>query len=507
MSHTVNSSIAKNTAYLVTRIILITIVSFFTSRVYLKELGVVDFGLYNLVGGIISVLGILQGVLASAVSRFFIIEIGKENIDKLNQYFSISIIVYLIFIVVLLIASQTIGKWFLYNKLTIPPDRQLAAYFVYQASVFSFLISMLTVPFNSLILAYERLKIYALFGIIESAMKLLIAYFLTKHNSDKLILFSLLNFVTILILFFSSYFFCKINFNHIKFKFLWHWGLLKEMFNYSIWTLVGAVSSIARNQGLNILLGVFFSPATNAARAIANQLNDAATMFSNNFQIASRPRITKLYISGDKTALYKLILSTSKTSFFLLYLISLPLIAETNFVLNIWLVDPPIQSIIFTKIIIATSLVDSLSYPLISTINAIGKIKIYQIVTGGLLILTLPISYLFLILGYGSEIVLYVALLMSCLAQISRIFFVNYFIQISIKEYFLEVIVRVIIVVVLTLVIPLYFISFMPIGWERFIVILIVNVVSCLFFIYFFGLNHNEKKILINFFKEKTRHF
>lgn len=502
MTYTSNKQIAKNTLYLIIRIVLITFVSFFTSRIYLNQLGIVDFGLYNLVGGIIAIVGVIQGVLASAVSRFFIIEIGRNDMTKLNEYFRLSILVYLFLGFLIIVLAESIGLWFLLNKLIIPKDRINAVLWVYQFSILSFFFSMLTVPYSSMILAKEKLDLFVFLGIIEALMKLIIAFLLSIMYMDKLILFAGLNLLTILILFFCNFYYCKIKFQTVSFK--WYWDIikLKEMFNYSIWTLFGAVSSVTRNQGLNILLGIFFVPTINASRAIASQINDGIVLFSNNFQMAVRPKITKIYISGDLSLLKNTIYNSSKISFFLLYILSLPFLLETEYILKFWLGSPPNESISFTRIVIITSLVDSLSYPLISAINATGKIKFYQIITGGILVLTMPLAYIFLKLGFKAESVLYVSFFISCLAQFSRLFFMKKYLNLSIKTYITEVLFVLAIVAFSSLIVPYFIYSNMLFGTNRFIIILSVIIIFTPLFIFTFGLNKGEKNLILNYLKK-----
>lgn len=490
--------IVYNTFFLYTRLFFVTIISLYTSRIILFELGVEDFGIYNLVGGIVFILGIMQSIMSSAISRYFMIEVAKENILKLNKYFSMSILMLVPLALFVILMSETFGLWFLNNKLLIPQNRLHSSNYVYQLSIVAFVINLFMIPFMSLLIAHEKMKIYAYIGIIEIIMKLLIAYSLSVVESDKLIIYSILSTLVVLLIFTVNYIYCKTNFKQLKFYKKWNNSIFNEMFQYSIWSLFGAISTIIKNQGINMLLGVFFNPVINAARAIAYQVSEGINQFSNNFFSAVRPQITKRFAKDEKDNMLSLVLISSKLSYYLILIIALPVIFELKYILNLWLGRPPIKTELFTRLVIITALIETLAYPLITAINATGKIKNYQIITGSILIFTLPASYLFLKLDYPPESTMYVSIIIAILAQISRLIFMKLLHNFPILLYFKEVILIVILVTVFSSIIPLIIINFYPSSYYRFLLIICLTIINIIVFIYYIGLSKVEKNLLKN---------
>jgi len=492
-----NKRIAKNTLFLYTRMILAILVTFYTSRIILKALGVDDFGIFTVVGGIISVLGLFQSIMASAVSRFFMVELGRKNYVKLNEYFRLSIIIYSGMAIIIFILAETIGLWFLNNKLLVPEDRIIAAQWVYQFSLFSFITNILTVPYSSIVIARERMNVYAFIGLTEVIMKLIIAFFLLTVLYDKLTVYSILNFATVVVVFLVNYLFCRLYYQESKFSWFWNKAMFYEMMGYSVWSLFGSISAVARNQGINILISMFFNPAINAARAIAYQVNEGINQFSNNFFTAVRPQITKKHASGDSLDMMNLVFRSSRFSFYLLLIFALPVLLETQYILNVWLDNPPLNTVLFTRIVVLTSVVDCLGYPLMTAINATGKIKNYQIITGGLLILTLPLSYVVLKMGYPPESTMYVALIISIAAQASRIIFMKILQNISVLIYVKEVLYSILVVFFLSSILPLIAHTILQYSNERFLIVMTLSIVNCFLVIYTFGITKDER-IIIN---------
>lgn len=475
---------------------LVMFVTLYTSRLILEALGVEDFGIYNVVGGIVSVLGVLQSVMASAVSRFFMFELGKKNLLRLNQYFRLSIIVYIGIAIIVLILAETIGLWFLKNKLIIPEERFNAAFWVFQFSILSFILKMISVPYTSIIIAHERMNVYAYIGIAEVLLKLLIVFLLFRLTFDKLAMYAILNFAVVLSI--SSIYYIYNRFKYPESRFSWFWNkpMFKEMIGFSIWSLYGSVAGVARSHGINILLGMFFNPVVNAARAVAYQVNGAINQFSNNFFTAVRPQITKKYAGDDNEGMMSLVFRSSRLSFYLVFLFALPILLETPYILTLWLKTPPEQSVLFTRLVVFTSIIDSMSHPFMTAINATGNIKYYQIVTGGLLILTLPIAYVFLKLGYPPESTMYVSMGISLLAQISRITFMKKQQNMSISDYSKQVLMIAALVLLLAAVAPFILNRTMDYGLKRFLIVLISSIISCTISIYFIGITKVERTVI-----------
>ncbi len=471
-------------------------VTLYTSRIILKILGVEDFGIFNVIGGIVSVLGLMQAVMASAVSRFFMFELGRKDYIKLNQYFKLSILIYAGIALIILILAETIGLWFLNNKLIIPENRMSAAQWVYQFSILSFITKMMSVPYNSIIIARERMNIYAYIGMAEVIFKLIIVYMLLFISFDKLKIFSVLNFGILFMISFSYFLYSRLKFEECKFSWFWDTSMFREMIGYSMWSLFGSLAAVAKSQGINILLGMFFNPVVNAARAIAYQVNGAINQFSNNFFTAVRPQITKQYAKGEQNGMMNLVFRSSRFSFYLVFILALPIMLETPYILTLWLKIPPIQSILFTRLVVLTSIIDSMSYPFMTAINATGNIKYYQIITGGLLILTLPIAYVFLRLGYPPESTMYVAMGISVSAQISRITFMKIKQNMSVWSYLNQVVFIVMCVLLLSSTVPYILHKTMPYGTMRFIIVVAISILSCLIFVYIIGITKAERKAI-----------
>ncbi|WP_206365284.1 MATE family efflux transporter [Sphingobacterium corticibacterium] len=470
----------------------------------LDTLGVVDYGLYNVVGGIVIMFSFLSGTMSSASQRFFAFELGRKNHDALRKTFSMTMIIYGIIAVLILILAETIGLWFLNNKMIIPADRLEAVQWVYQFSILSFMMTMITIPYNAVIIARERMRVYAYVSIIEAVLKLLIVYLLVLFSLDKLKLYAVLMFVvtTLITLIYRMY--CLRRFHECKFYFYWDKRLFKEIIGYSGWNLFGAIASIFNNHGINIILNLFFGPTVNTARAIAYRINSTMSQFVLNFMTASRPQITKYYATGEKDKMLALVFQTSKFCFILMFMLSIPLLLETNFVLEVWLKQVPEYVVLFTRLIIVATLIDSLSYPLTTAALATGEIKIYQLVVGGILILVLPISYMFLKLGFPPQSVFYLAIVGSVIAMALRLVMLRKMVALNITRYFLQVVIPILLVLVPSYIVPLFVIQEIQAGLLRFFVTTLVGLASSVLSVYLFALSKDEKRFVVNFIGNKV---
>ncbi len=492
-----NERIAKNTILLSFRMLLVMLVSLFTVRIVLNALGVIDYGIYNVVGGVVIMFAILSNSMASASQRFFAFEIGRKNHVQLKKNFSSTLIIYVFITVVILILAETIGLWFLENKINIPIERMAAAHWVYQFSILSFAITVLTIPYNAIIIAHENMRVYAYVSIVEVILKFVIAYTLIFYSADKLKLYAVLMLLVTIINSLIYIVVCKQKYAETEFLFFWDKKLLKTLLSYSGWNLFGSVAGVFGNQGVNILLNIFFGPAVNAARAIAYQVKSAANQFVMSFMTASRPQIIKYYAMKDMENMYILVFRSVKFSFFLLLLLSMPILLETNFILTLWLKNTPEYVVVFTRLIILTALIDSLSYPLMTSAQATGQIRQYQTIVGGILLLNLPVSYLFLKLGYPAQITMIIALVISIVALYARLLMLKRMIKLSMKSFMRNVLFKIIIVVLIASIIPII-IHFQFIeSFNKFIIVSLAGGLSCVGSIYFFGLSSNEKNMIV----------
>lgn len=492
MNHsTDNKRIAKNTFLLYLRMLFNMAVSLYTSRVILKILGVDDFGIYNVVGGIISMFTFLNSAMSASTQRFLSFELGKQ--ENIHRVFSSSIFIHRIIALIVLLSGETIGLWFVNTQLNIPLSRMGAANVVYQCSILICLLNIISVPYNATIIAHERMKAFAYISIIESGLKLGVVLLLPIFAFDQLKIYALLLVSTSMIIRFLYTQYCYRNFSETKGKLYKDKKLLTEMMNFAGWSLFGNLALIAYTQGLNILLNIFFGPAINAARGIAVQVQNAINSFCINFQTALNPQITKSFATKELAYMHQLIVRSSKFSFFLLLILSLPVLIETEIILKWWLGNVPNYTVSFIRIMLLISMVDAISNPLVISAHATGKIRLYQIVVGGILLCILPISYITLKLGAAPEAVFIVHFIIVCIAQFVRLWIIRPMIYLSLKYYFREVIVKIISVFFLSLTFPLILYITLPITWWSFILICSICVCNTISAIYIIGLNKQEQ--------------
>lgn len=479
------------------RMILTMLVTLYTSRVILNTLGVEDYGIYNVVGGVVSMFAFFNSAMSSATQRFLSYEIGKGNFVQLRKTFNATQVIHIGIAVLIFVLAETIGLWFVKTYLVIPTERLDAAIWVYHFSVLSFMVSIIQVPYNATIIAHERMNVYAYVSILEVALKLLIVFMLTWISYDKLKLYGILYFSIVSIIAATYRVYTRRNFEESKFEVVKDNKLYKTLICYSGWNLFGNIAAVAKGQGVNILLNLFYGPVVNAARGIATQVEGAVNNFVSNFQMAVNPQIIKSYATEQKEYMTSLVIRSSKFSFYLLFLLSLPIILEVDQILKLWLKTVPQYSSIFTILILVIILIDCVSGSLMTAIQATGKIKVYQIVVGSLLILILPISYILLKQGYSPEITLYVNIIISIIALSFRLYLVWKLLGFPILRFVQEIIWKNIIIVLLSLSLPLFIRNLMDENLMRLIVIIIVTLTWNTTIIYSLGLNKSEKTIVI----------
>lgn len=495
----VNARIAKNTLILYCRMLFSMIVTLYTSRLVLNILGVEDFGIYSVVAGVIIMFGFLNNAMSASTQRFLTYESAKGKDSNLQKIFNVSITIHLIIAILIFILAETIGVWFLNTQLNIPTERMIAANWVFQFSIFSFVISVCLVPYNAVIIANEKMQAFAYIGMIEVILKLIIVFLLAIIEFDKLITYSALICLVTIIVKVSEQLYCRLNFNESKnVKLIWDKKITKEMGAFAGWNLFGVAAGIGYGQGVNVLLNIFFGATVNAARGIAFQIQGAISSLITNFQLALAPAITKGYARDESKETFDLVFSSSKLSFFLLLIFAIPLLVETNTILVWWLKIVPDFTDIFTKLIIIDLLISSLSGPLHILVQATGKIKNYQLLVSGILLLNVPFSYLFLKLGYTPEITLVISILFSLIALLIRLFILYVSVQFPIRDFLKKVILRIIIVALISWLIPFYISSYLQSIFFNFMIICFVSVICILMSVYCFGINSFERKFLIS---------
>lgn len=396
-----NKRIAKNTVLLYSRMILVLLVTLYTSRVILKSLGVVDYGINNVVGGVVVMFGFLNSAMSSATQRYISFALGKGDKNNIRAVFGTSLLIHYIIAAAIFVLSEVIGLWLLNTQMNIPTDRIHAATIVFHCSIVSFIINVTSVPYNATIVSHERMNVYAIVGILEVVLKLAVAFILLVGNMDRLILFALLNLGVTIIIRVIYMLYCRRNFEESSANAFYEKSMFKEMFSFASWNMIGNMAYALRMQGSNILLNMFFGPVVNAARGVAHQVDGAVEQFVTNLQTAANPQIVKSYAVKDYHESINLTQRISKFSFFLVLVLAMPIIFNVDRVLGIWLGDVPEYTSIFTIIILINGLVDSVSKPIKTLIKATGNVKSYMIVQGGWYLFALPVIYLFLSLGYG----------------------------------------------------------------------------------------------------------
>jgi len=494
--------IAKNTLFLYFRLLLIVGTDLFIVRYILSLLGTIDYGIYNVIGGLVLLFSFVSNTMVSSTQRFFSYEIGRGNIKQINTLFNTSILIFILLAIIITFFGEVIGIWFLNNKMTIPPDRLNAANSVLQLTIFAFIFNIIRTPYNSLIIAYERMNIFALISIAEVIIKILSIIVLIHTSYDKLIIYSILILSNSFIIFAIYSFYCHSVFTVCKLRYAWDKKASKELVLYSGWNLIGSLSNILRNHGINLLLNVFFNPVVNAARGIAFQVNTALLQLTTNFYLAVKPQITKSYAIGDKKTMINLVFQSAKYSYFLVLLLSLPIIFQTKFILKLWLNELPSYVVIFTQLVVINALIEVINMPLVSAIQATGRIRSYQISVSLILLLNLPISYLFLKGGAVPEVTMVISIILSCLSFIPRLIIFKKIVDIGIKDFIVQVILRICIVTIL-LTISLFTIQKLNLPTSpMFFLTCSVDIMFGIVFILYFGMKKTERLFIFKYINQ-----
>lgn len=485
--------IAKNTLVLYVRMLLLMLVGLYTSRVVLSALGENDFGIYDVVGGVVAMFTIISGSLNSAISRFITFEMGKSDPMRLNKVYSTAVTIQLILAVVVVLIAEPVGLWFVRNKMTIDPSRIQAAIWVLHFSLASFVINLMSVPQMASITAHEKMSAYAYIGIMEGLLRLAVAVLISRSSSDRLVLYSALMMVTVLMVRAAYGIYCRRNFPECRYRWVNDALLVKEMFSFAGWNFIGASSGVLRDQGGKILVNLFYGTAVNAARGVAMQLNGAVQGFVTNFMTAVNPQITKSYASGDQGYMYYLISKSSRMSYYLLFVLALPMLFNTGYILDIWLEEVPLHSTLFVQLFLIFTLSESLSNPLITAQLATGNIRNYQLVVGGLQLLNIPVSYAFLKAGAAPEVTVMVAIAISQICFFARLFMLKGMIGLPVGDFLKKVYMNVLGTTALSLAVPFVIHGFLPDTIWGVIISVTLCVISAGLSVLTFGLSRGER--------------
>lgn len=498
-----NKRIVKNSLYLYLRMFITLIVGLYTSRITLVALGVSDYGIYNVVGGFVTMFVFLNLAMVNSTQRYITYELGKGNIKNLEECFSTSVNIHIVIALIIVLLSETIGVWFIYYKMVIPESSIDAAIWVFQFSVLSCVLGIVSTPYNALIIAHEKMSAFAFISLLDAILKLLIAFFILSSEGNRLILYAaLLACVAALDrLIYGVY--CRRTFPESKYHFTINKPLILEMTKFASWNLVGNLSYVCYTQGLNVLLNVFFNPVVNAARGIAVQVQSVVANFSYNIENAFKPQITKTFAQGERERMHMLIYASARFSFFVLFLISFPILIEIDQILNVWLVEVPSHTANFVRLTILASLSDALTAPLITAAQATGDVRKYQLTVSLLCFLILPLSYIALLFIPIPEMVFVINLFIFVIIQIVKVIVVSRQVGFSICNYFKIVFVKAFFVVLFSCSILFPLVSVMDQSLFRLTVVVIISVVTVTVAIYTFGISELER----GFVKEKVLHF
>lgn len=490
--------IAKNTLMLYVRMLFMMFLGLFTSRIVLSALGENDFGVYNVVGGVVAMFTIISGALNSAVSRFITFEMGKGEGAQLNKVYSTAVTIQLILALIIIVLAEPAGLWFIGNKMTIDPSRIPAARWVLQFSLLAFVINLMSVPQMASITAHEKMSAYAWIGILDGLLRFGTALLILHSAHDRLVLYSALMAVVVLIIRVSYGIYCRRSFEECRYRPVFDRVLIGEMFSFAGWNFIGVASGVLRDQGGNLLVNMFSGPAMNAARGVAFQLNGAVQGFVTNFMTAVNPQITKSYAAGEHEYMLSLVRKSSRMSYYLLFVIVLPLLFNTEYLMDLWLKDVPAQSVSFARLFLVLSLSESLSNPLITAAQATGRIRRYQSVVGGLIMLNLPVSYIFLRAGAPPEVTVAVAIVISQICIFARLAILRGLVGLSARQFMIKVWLNVICVTAAALVLPVLTDAFMPEGFGGFCLSLVICAGSAGLSVLFIGCCRNERRELMN---------
>ena len=498
MAQSSNKQIAKNALALYFRMFITMFVGLYTSRVILQALGVEDYGIYNVVGGFVSMFSLISGSLASSVSRFLTFELGRQDLDKLKRVFNTSILVLIGLALLVFIATETFGIWYLNNKMVIPESRMTAAMWCFQLSLLTFVVNLINQPYSAAIIAHERMDIYAYLAISDSILKLLICFAVLHSPIDRLIFYAILLCCVGLLNQTIYVVFCKRKFQECTFHFMFDKSLFKEMFGFAGWNFIGSSAAILTSQGSNLLLNWAGGPVVNAAYGIANTVSGIVSTFVSNFTQAFTPQITKRYAAGEYEELMQLLIYGAKYSYFLMFIVALPIMLTAEFLLHLWLGQVPEHSVWFVRFIIIGNLFDAISRPVVNAKNATGRIRNYQIVVGGILLLVLPLSYVAIRMGLPVESVTAVAAIISFVAVLARMYMLRGdFPSWSSYLFLQKVVARVLIVSVVASILPIIVHINVDGGWLNFIATGSLSVISCTLSILYIGCSSSERHLIL----------
>ena len=492
-----NKRLAKNTLIMYLRMFITVGISFYTSRVVLKNLGVSDYGVYNVVGGFVTMFYIITTAMSGSISRFLTVELGKGDSKRLNDTFCMSINIQLLFAIVVIVLGETVGLWFVNSQLEIPQDRMMAANVVYQCAMGSFIVELLGIPYGALVIAHEKMSLYAFVQVLNVVLTCVIALLLVLSPIDRLMFYAAGIFIVAIISRLIYILYCRAKFSECRYHWVYEKTLFRQMFSFGGWTLLTGASSMVKSQGLNIMLNMFFGTVVNAAFGVARQLEGHVRAFSKNFLFAIYPQITKSYAEGDLSRSCSLVYKGTKYAFILLFLIGLPVMLEADTFLDIWFVEVPEYPAVFVQLTIILSLMEVLLIPMGYINQATGDIKKFQIVSSIAQFVVLPIGYLLLKLGCNPTSVLYTGIATELLTLPWRVIMNKKHAGITFRAYAEGVLYKILPVVAIPVVVCLIVQHFLSHNILNSCVVAALSIVLIVTTSYFLAFSNSERKFLL----------
>ena len=493
-----NKRIAKNTLLLYVRMFLMMLVGLYTSRVNLAALGVDNFGTYNVVGGFVAMFSIISTSLSGAISRFITYEIGRNDTARIKTIFSTSINIMILLSLVVVVVAELLGPWFIETKLDIPVGREVAAQWVFQFSVLSFVIGLVSVPYNAAIIAHEKMSAFAYISIFEALGKLAIALLIPFSPIDKLIFFAgLLCLIGLIVrIIYGSY--CKRHFPECRYTFAFDKSIFKQMSGFAGWNFFNSTNYILNNQGVNMLLNAFFGVTVNAARGIAMSVDNVVNQFVGNFMTAINPQITKSYASGDFERMHKLVCCGARFSYYCMLLLALPLILEANQILNLWLVEVPPYTVSFVQLILVLSLCECIGRTGYTACMATGKLRRYSLVIGAIGALEFPLVWIAFSLGAAPQYAYYLYIFIKIAVLVARMYLMEQMVGLRVSMHIRQIFLPIILTTVVSLIIPTMLCRIMEPTMLRLTVVVIVSFASVGLGALYIGMSRGERDGIFN---------
>lgn len=498
-----NKRIAKNTLLLYVRLLFSMSVGLFTSRVILNTLGIDDYGVYNVVAGVVSMFSLFSNSLSNAISRYIAFELGKKDAKRLSEVFSTSVTIQIVLAIVIVVIVELLGVWFLNSHLNIPKDRLYAANWAMHMAILVFAINLISVPYNAAIIAHEKMSVFAYISILEVTLKLIVAYVLYISSFDKLITYSvLLVFVAIVIrLIYGTY--CNKHFQECHYQLVYDKSLLKEMLGFAGWNVLGSGAYLFNTQGVNIVTNMYFNVAANAARGVATQAGAVIKQFVNNLTVSINPQITKSYASGNLQYMYSLVCRSARFGYLLMLLFAIPFLFETEFIMFVWLKNYPPEAPLFFRLSLIGSMIDFLGNSPAVAAWATGNIRKYYIWVSAVGCLVFPLSWLAFAMGMPAYTAYIVFIVVYLLVLLVKLFFVRELVKMPLKLYFKDVVIRIVGTTCLSVPLPLMLYMLLPRTIMSSVAVIVIGVISVCFSIYLLGVSQSERNKIVSVAKSK----